>query len=122
MSKRGAPFDLKALRRPSLVRSLIWMAAVLGLIALVTAGGALTWFFQHSALGRVDASLNERFDDLYAGTTVEPDPQNGPQIIAPALTDQAALRVYSGHYWEIAEPDGKGGLHVLVPSRSLFDA
>ncbi|MGZ5984514.1 MAG: ATP-binding protein [Caulobacteraceae bacterium] len=121
MSKRGAPFDLKALRRPSLVRSLIWMAAVLGLIALVTAGGALTWFFQHSALGRVDASLNERFDDLHAGTTVEPDPQNGPQIIAPALTDQAALRVYSGHYWEIAEPDGKGGLHVLVPSRSLFD-
>lgn len=121
MSKRGAPFDIETLRRPSLVRSLIWMAAVLGLVALVTAGGVLTWFFQHSAVGRVDASLNERFDDLYAGTTVEPDPQNGPQIIAPALTDQAALRVYSGHYWEIAEPDGKGGLHVLVPSRSLFD-
>jgi signal transduction histidine kinase len=114
--KRGAPFDLKALRRPSLVRSLIWMATVLGLIALVTAAGGMTWFFQHSALSRVDATLNEKFDDLYAGTSVEQG-----EVIAPALTDQAALRAYSGHYWELAEADGQGGLHVLVPSRSLFD-
>jgi signal transduction histidine kinase len=116
VNRRRAPFDLLGLRRPSLVRSLIWMAAVSGLIALVTAGGAMTWFFQHTALNRVDTSLNERFDDLYAGTTVEQG-----EVIAPALTDQAALRAYSGHYWEIAEPDGKGGLHVLVTSRSLFD-
>ena len=116
MNKRGAPFDLKALRRPSLVRSLIWMAVVLGLVALVTAAGGLTWFFQHTSLNRVDATLNERFDDLYAGTTVEQG-----EVIAPALTDQEALRVYSGHYWEIAEADGKGGLHIIAPSRSLFD-
>jgi signal transduction histidine kinase len=120
VSKRGSPFDLETLRRPSLVRSLIWMAAVLGLIALVTAGGALTWFFQHSAVNRVDAALNEKLDDLYAGATVESYP-DGPQVIAPALTDPAALRAYSGHYWQIAEADGKGGLKVLVPSRSLFD-
>jgi signal transduction histidine kinase len=118
--KRRAPFDLETLRRPSLVRSLIWMAAVLGLIALVTAGGALTWFFQHSAVGRVEATLNEKFDDLLSGTTVEVYPE-GPQVIAPALTDPAALRAYSGHYWQIAEADGRGGLKVLVPSRSLFD-
>jgi len=121
VKKRGAPFDLETLRRPSLVRSLIWMAAVLGLIALVTAGAAMTWFFQHSALNRVEAQLNEKLDDLYAGTTVESYP-TGPEVIAPALTDQAALRAYSGHYWEIAEPDGKGGLKVIQPSRSLFDA
>jgi signal transduction histidine kinase len=122
VNKRGAPFDLKALRRPSLVRSLIWMAAVLGLIALVTAAGGLTWFFQHTALNRVDASLSEKLDDLLAGTTVESYP-TGPQVIAPALTDQAALRVYSGHYWEIAEPDpsSPGGLKDIQPSRSLFD-
>jgi signal transduction histidine kinase len=116
VNKRGASFDLKALRRPSLVRSLIWMAAVVGLIALVTAAGAMTWFFQHTALNRVDATLSEKFDDLYAGTSVEQG-----EVIAPALTDQAALRAYSGHYWELAEADGHGGLHVLVPSRSLFD-
>jgi signal transduction histidine kinase len=116
VSKRRASFDLSALRRPSLVRSLIWMAAVLGLVALVVAAGGLTWYFQHSAVNRVDASLSDRFDDLYAGTTVEQG-----EVIAPALTDQAALRVYSGHYWEIAEADGKGGLHILVPSRSLWD-
>ena len=123
MRKRGSPFDLETLRRPSLVRSLIWMAALLGLIALVTAAGGLTWFFQHTALARVDAALSEKLDDLYAGTTVEPYPE-GLQVIAPALTDQAALRAYSGHYWEIAEPDPKspGGMKVIQPSRSLFDA
>ena len=120
MKKRGAPFDLETLRRPSLVRSLIWMASVLGLIALLLSAGGLTWFFQRSAVNRVDATLNEKFDDLLAGTTVESYPE-GPQVIAPPLTDQEALRVYSGHYWEIAEADGKGGLHVIVPSRSLFD-
>ena len=122
MKTRGASFDLKALRRPSLVRSLIWMAAVLGMVALVSAAGGLTWFFQHTSLNRVDITLSERLDDLIAGSSVEDDPQSGPQVIAPALTDQAALRAYSGHYWQIAEANGQGGLRVLgFPSRSLFD-
>jgi signal transduction histidine kinase len=123
VKKRGAPFDLESLRRPSLVRSLIWMAAVLGLVALVTAAGAMTWFFQHTAVSRVDTSLSEKLDDLYAGTTVE-SYATGPEVIAPALTDQAALRAYSGHYWEVAEADpaSPGGLKVIQPSRSLFDA
>jgi len=119
--KRGAAFDLETLRRPSLVRSLIWMAAVLGLVSLVIAAGAMTWFFQHTSESRVDAVLSEKLDDLYAGTTVESYP-TGPEVIAPALTDQAALRAYSGHYWEIAEANGQGGLKILgYPSRSLFD-
>jgi signal transduction histidine kinase len=121
VTKRGARIDLRGLTRPSLVRSLIWMAAVLGLIALITAAGGLTWFFLHSAVNRVDASLSERIDDLYAGTSVELDSDNVPHIIAPALTDPAAIRAYSGHYWELAEPDGRGGLKMLVPSRSLWD-
>jgi signal transduction histidine kinase len=113
--KRGAPFDLETLRRPSLVRSLIWMAAVLGLVALLLSAGGLTWFFMHTSLNRVDATLNERLDDLVAGATVEEG-----EVIAPPLTDQAALRVYSGHYWEMAAPDGHGSLKI-TPSRSLFD-
>jgi len=122
VSAKPAPFDLEALKRPSLVRSLIWMAALLGLAALVAAAGGLTWFFQHSAVNRVDTSLSERIDDLVAGTTVEFDTDNHPQIIAPALTDQAALRVYSGHYWELAELNGQGGFKDLQPSRSLWDS
>ena len=114
MSAKAAPFGLQAFKRPSLVRSLIWMAAVLGLVALITAGGVMTWFFQHSALNRIDASLNERFDDLWAGTTVEQG-----EVIGPALTDQAALRAYSGHYWQIFEPGNP--LQVPIRSRSLFD-
>ncbi len=95
------------------------MAAVLGFVALVAAGGTLTWFFQHSATNRMDAALNEKFNDLYAGTTVEPDPDNGPQVIAPALTDPEALRAYSGHYWQIIEPSNP--MQAPIRSRSLFD-
>jgi signal transduction histidine kinase len=107
--------------RPSLVRSLIWMAAVLGLVALITAAGGLTWFFLHSAVNRVDTSLSEKIDDLLAYTTVEVDSDNVPHIIAPALTDPEATRAYSGHYWELAELNGQGGFKNLQPSRSLWD-
>ena len=116
MSKPAARFGLKAWRRPSLVRRLIWLAGLWGLVALVAAGAALSAFFLHSSLNRMDASLNDRLDDLYAGTTVEQG-----EVIAPALTDQAALRVYSGHYWELAQPGGPAGLQALVRSRSLWD-
>ncbi|MEI9890089.1 MAG: hypothetical protein WDN45_05165 [Caulobacteraceae bacterium] len=40
MSAKAAPFGLEAFKRPSLVRSLIWMAVALGLVALVIAAGA----------------------------------------------------------------------------------
>ena len=115
----GGP--LEALKRPSLVRSLIWMAALLGLIALIAAAGGMTWFFLHSEVSRADDSLSQGIDDLVAGTSVEVDADNVPHIIAPALTDQAAIRVYSGHYWELAELNGHGGFKDLQPSRSLFD-
>ena len=116
MSIPSARLSLKALRRPSLVRRLIWLAGLWGLVALVAAGAALSGFFLHSSLNRLDASISDRLDDLYAGATVEQG-----EVIAPALTDQAALRVYSGHYWEIAQPGGPGGLQALVRSRSLWD-
>lgn len=117
MSGKKPRFDFKELRRPSLVRRLIWLAGIWGVIALILAGGVLTAFFQHASLNRVESSLNDRFDDLYAGTTVEQG-----EVIAPALTDQAALRVYSGHYWEIAEGgQPNGAIKLLVASRSLWD-
>ena len=44
------------------------------------------------------------------------------EVVAPALTDQRALRAYSGRYWDIAEPLPNGGVRSLVPSRSLWDS
>ena len=84
---------------------------------LAGAGVGLTAFFQHSSLNRFDLSLFDITEGLYAGTTVE-----GGEMVAPALTDTRALRVFSGRYWEIAEPGGPEGMQALVRSRSLWDS
>jgi signal transduction histidine kinase len=105
------------LRRPSLVRRLVWLAAIWSLLVLFGAGVALTTFFQRSSLSRFDQSLFDITEGLYAGTTVE-----GNEIVAPALTDSRATRVYSGRYWEIAQPGGPEGIQWLVRSRSLWDS
>lgn len=104
-------------RRPSLVGRLVWLAAVWSLLVLFGAGVALTAFFQRSSLSRFDQSLFDITEGLYAGTTVE-----GNEIVGPALTDTRATRVYSGRYWEIAQPGGADGIQWLVRSRSLWDS
>ena len=49
-------------RPPSLVRRLIWLAAVWSLLVMLGAGVALTAFFQRAALSRFDQSLYELTD------------------------------------------------------------
>ena len=116
-----ARFSPKELRRPSLVRRLIWLAAVWSLLVLVMAGAALTAFFQHSSLTRFDLSLNEINVGLYAGATVQQG-DKGPEVAAPPFTDERATRAYSGRYWEIAEAGGADGMQALQRSRSLWDS
>jgi signal transduction histidine kinase len=101
----------------SLVGRLVLAAAGWCLVLLAVAGIALTASFNHAALTRLDQSLSEDADDLYAGAAVGPD----GNVYAPAITDVRATRAYSGKYWELGEigPDGK--LHGLVLSRSMWD-
>ena len=120
MSAALAPFRPRAARRPSLVRRLVWLAAVWSLLALLAAGVALTAFFLHSSLSRFEQSLNEIVVGLYAGTTVQAG-DKGPEVAAPPFTDERATRAYSGRYWEIAEAAGPDGLQALQRSRSLWD-
>ncbi len=54
-------------------------------------------------------------EGLYAGTTV-----TGGVVIPPENTDVRSTRVFSGRYWQIAEPTPRG-VEALVRSRSLFD-
>ena len=106
------------MKRSSLVRRLIWLAALWILAALLLTWVALTTFFQQSALRRFDAGLNEIVDALFAGTNVLP----GGAIAAPALGDARTERVYSGRYWQVAKVSPDGRIVEPARSRSLFDA
>lgn len=100
----------------SLVRRLVVLAAVWSLGVLAVAGVSLSLFFAHTATARFDDELSGDLDFLLAGASVE----NGV-IVPPAGTETRTTRAYSGEYWEIATPDGSGGLHALVRSKSLWD-
>lgn len=105
------------LARPSLARRLTILAVGWSFAALVIAAVVLALLFQQAALRRFDAGLSDLIDNLISGSTIE-----AGEVIAPALTDQRALRAYSGRYWDIAEPAAGGGVRSLVPSRSLWDS
>lgn len=107
---------LSALRQPSLARRLVLLAVGWSFAALVVAAVVLALLFQQAALRRFEQTLGVLIDNLIAGSTVE-----GGQVVAPIFTDARALRVYSGLYWVIGEPDAEGGVRMIVPSRSLWD-
>jgi len=107
----------EGLTRPSLARRLALLAVGWSFAALVIAAVVLALLFQQAALRRFDASLSDLIDNLISGSTIE-----AGEVVAPALTDQRALRAYSGRYWDIAEPVEGGGVRSLVPSRSLWDS
>ncbi len=117
--------DLSLLRpRGSLVGRLIWLAAAWSLLTLIVTGVALTGFFQQAAMDQFQVGIFDVAEGLYAQTSVDKD----GAVHAPALTDLRATRVYSGKYWQIAEPapvlnPEDGDLHAalapVVRSRSL---
>jgi len=106
------------LRRQSLVRRLVLLAAGWSLAVLVVSSIVLVLLFEQAAIRRLDQSLAELNDNLLAGSTVG---DNG-EVIAPALTDERAVRAYSGKYWEIAEPAPDGRMLWWARSRSLWDS
>ena len=103
---------------PSLVRRLVALAAGWSLVVLVVAGIALTAFFRQATVSQFDDQLEDSIKGLYGEATVD----DKGMVYAPPMTDVRASQLYSGHYWEIAEPDGKGGLTALARSRSLWDS
>ena len=104
-------------RHPSLVRRLVLLASVWSLAVVIITGLALITFFARASTMRFDDSLSELVDNLVAGTSLD----DAGQVAAPPLTDQRALRAYSGKYWEIAQATEMGGFRAIVRSRSLWD-
>lgn len=105
-------------RQTSLVGRLIWLAAAWSLAVLLLTGAALIAFFTEASISRFDQGLKDVADGLYAGSSID----DRGEVIAPSLIDARALRVYSGKYWQLAEPVADGKLHALVRSRSLWDS
>ncbi|WP_309605838.1 ATP-binding protein [Phenylobacterium sp.] len=105
------------LRRPSLARRLVLLALGWSLAALIVSAAVLALLFQQAAIRRVDQTLSDLTVNLVTYSTVE-----AGQVFAPPFTDERALRVFSGRYWEIAEPTADGRLRPLARSHSLFDA
>jgi signal transduction histidine kinase len=102
----------------SLVRRLVVLAAGWSVAVLVVSAVVLVLLFQQAVLRRFDQSLSELIDNLLAASTIG----DRGEVIAPALTDERALRAFSGKYWVIAEPTADGRARSLVRSRSLWDA
>jgi signal transduction histidine kinase len=111
--------DLKALTRPSLVRRLVLLAVGWSVAALVLTAALMAFLFERAAESRVDQTLTDLYTNLVANSSV----QDG-QVFAPLFTDERALRVYSGRYWEIAEFGADGKVQPIgnQKSHSLFDS
>ncbi|HUZ13921.1 MAG TPA: sensor histidine kinase [Caulobacteraceae bacterium] len=103
---------------PSLVRRLVIIHAVLSLAVLALGAVALSAYFRSEATSRFDDRLAQDLLNLVAGSSVDSD----QDVDAPALTDERALRVYSGKYWEIGVAGGPSRLANASRSRSLWDA
>lgn len=111
---RSAPRP--AVQSASLVRRLVVLAAAWSLVVLAVAGVTLSLYFSRTATVRFDDELSENVDGLVAGASFE----NGTITFSSGI-DPSTTRVYSGEYWEVATPDGTGGLRALARSRSLWD-
>ena len=104
--------------KSSLVRRLVWLAALWIVAALLLTGALLTYLYQQSAIRRFDQNLTYVIDALLSGTNVTPD----GVLRAPLLTDARTQRAYSGQYWQVAVVGPDRRVRLVRRSRSLFDA
>ena len=103
---------------PSLARRLVLLAAIWSLAVLMVTGLAQTALFSQEAVSRLDEDLSDIADGLYADSSID----DQGQVVAPPITDSRTTRAYSGKYWEIAEGGSDGKIHMIQPSRSLWDS
>lgn len=107
----------KGLSNSSLSRRLVLLALSWSLATLIITGAGLGLLFQRTAIRRVDETLNDLITNLVTYSSVQDD-----QVYAPPLTDERALRVFSGRYWELAAPAPGNRLKPIARSHSLFDS
>lgn len=103
-------------RRPraSLTLRLIGAALVWMLLLLGAGGAVLTAAFRQSAVQEFSYRLDALLRAMVAVTETAPD---GSVTLVRSLGDPRFEQVFSGWYWQIAEPTGR-----LIRSRSLWDS
>jgi len=97
------------------LRARLWLVGGLGLVLItLLATVMLGQLFERAARQSLDARLTQDLIGLVA--QVETDPQGRP-VLRQEPNDARFQRVFSGAYWQLAQPDGR----VLYQSRSLWD-
>lgn len=106
-------------RNPSLSRRLVMLALSWSLATLIITAVGLGLLFQRTALRQVDTTLGDLIKNLVTYSSVD---ETG--VFASPLTDEKATLVYSGRYWELAEPTADGRIAPVNNQRShsLFDS
>ncbi|WP_300304089.1 sensor histidine kinase [Ferrovibrio sp.] len=90
-------------------------AALIWMLVLLSIGGAvLTAAFRESVLQDHDQRLDALLRGMIAVTDIGPD---GSVVILRPLGDPRFDQIFSGWYWQVAEPSGR-----LIRSRSLWDS
>ncbi|MEO5375578.1 MAG: ATP-binding protein [Alphaproteobacteria bacterium] len=102
--------------RPALSLSVRLVAGAMVWLGLMLAigGGALALAFRETVEREFSHRLDAMLRGMIAATEIAPD---GSVTLVRPLGDPRFEQVYSGWYWQLAEPSGR-----LVRSRSLWDA
>lgn len=101
-------------KRTSLTLRLVG-AGLIWMLVLLSAGGiVLTTAFRESVLQEFGQRLDALLRGMIAVTDIGPD---GSLVITRPLADPRFEQIFSGWYWQVAEPSGR-----LIRSRSLWDS
>lgn len=100
---------MRSLRLRLILGAALWVA-----VALIVSGGALRHVFADHAAEQLDAQLEAELEQLAAALEISAD---GQVSLAEDLSNPLFRRPLSGHYWQVADADGR----PLVRSRSLWD-
>ena len=98
----------------SLSTRLVLGAAVWLVLILALGGGVLTWAFRDAVESEFSRRLDAVLNGMIASLATTAD---GHVTMTHPLGDPRFEQVYSGWYWQIAEPSG-----TLLRSRSLWDS
>lgn len=101
-------------RGPSLTLRLVGAGLIWMLVLLSTGGIVLTTAFRESVLQEFGQRLDALLRGMIAVTDIGPD---GNLVITRPLGDPRFEQIFSGWYWQVAEPSGR-----LIRSRSLWDS